>query len=132
MLAWAAWQLQFSPTACGTLRKHVTKPFTQPAAQDCIKFHPSSAVTDLGHHLDCLEDVDNVVDPPPLGRHLLGQVVERDLAPLRGRDLSREAGDELVAQQSQGLVFSRYLENEEFLKYFQLLILGGKTLKIPI
>ena len=35
MLAWAAWQLQFSPTACGTLRKHVTKPLTQPAAPDC-------------------------------------------------------------------------------------------------
>ena len=33
---WAAWQLQFSPTACGTLRKHVTKPFPQPAAPDCI------------------------------------------------------------------------------------------------
>ena len=23
--------------ACGTLRKHVTEPFSQPAAQDCIK-----------------------------------------------------------------------------------------------
>ena len=34
--AWAAWQLQFRPTACGTLRKRVTKPFPQPAALDCI------------------------------------------------------------------------------------------------
>ena len=32
LLAWAAWQLQFSPAACGTLRKHVTKHFPQPAA----------------------------------------------------------------------------------------------------
>ena len=30
-LVWAAWQLQYSPTACGTLRKH----FSQPAAPDC-------------------------------------------------------------------------------------------------
>ena len=29
LLAWAAWQLQFSPTACGTPRKDVTKPFPQ-------------------------------------------------------------------------------------------------------
>ena len=72
-------------------------------------------IADLGHHLDCLEDVDYVVDPPPLRGHLLGQVVQRDLAPLRGRDLSREAGYELVAQQSQGLVLSGYLrEKEEF------------------
>ena len=35
-LARVAWQLQFSPTACGTLRKRVTKPFPQPAAPDCI------------------------------------------------------------------------------------------------
>ena len=35
LLAWAAWQLQFSPAACGTSRKHVTKPFPQPAAPDC-------------------------------------------------------------------------------------------------
>ena len=35
MPAWAAWQLQFSQAACGTLRKHVTKPFPQPAAPDC-------------------------------------------------------------------------------------------------
>ena len=35
--AWAAWQLQLSPTACGTLRKHVTKSLTQPAAPDCSK-----------------------------------------------------------------------------------------------
>ena len=38
LLAWAAWQLQFSPAARGTRRKHVTKPFTQPAVQDC-RFH---------------------------------------------------------------------------------------------
>ena len=37
LLAWAAWQLQFSPTACGTLRKYVKKPLPQPAAPDCIK-----------------------------------------------------------------------------------------------
>ena len=35
LLALSAWPLQFSPTACGTLRKHVTKPFQQPAAPDC-------------------------------------------------------------------------------------------------
>ena len=35
MHAWAAWQLQFSPAACGTLGKHVTKRFPQPAAPDC-------------------------------------------------------------------------------------------------
>ena len=35
LLAWAAWQLQFSPPACGTLRKHVTKPFPQFAAPLC-------------------------------------------------------------------------------------------------
>ena len=28
------WQLKFSRIACGTLRKHVTKPFPQPAAPD--------------------------------------------------------------------------------------------------
>ena len=33
MLAWAAWQLQFSPMVCETSRKHVTKPFPQPAPQ---------------------------------------------------------------------------------------------------
>ena len=73
-------------------------------------------IADLGHHLDCLEDVDYVVDPPPLRGHLLGQVVQGDLAPLRGRHLSREAGYELVAQQSQGLVLSGYLKKkkEEF------------------
>ena len=32
LLAWAAWQLQFSPTACRTHRKHATKPFPQHAA----------------------------------------------------------------------------------------------------
>ena len=57
MLAWAAWQLQFSPAACGTLRKHVTKPFPQPTAPDCIlllfrdslnnvRFHVSKRVAD--------------------------------------------------------------------------------------
>ncbi len=35
----------------------------------------------LGHHLDALQDVDDVVDSPPLGPHLLGQVVQLDLAP---------------------------------------------------
>ena len=34
MLAWAAWQLQFIPAACGTLRKIVTKPFPRPASPD--------------------------------------------------------------------------------------------------
>ena len=29
LLAWAVCQLQFSPMACGILRKHFTKPFTQ-------------------------------------------------------------------------------------------------------
>ena len=38
LLAWAAWQLQFSPAACGTLRKHVTKLFPQPAAPDCSRY----------------------------------------------------------------------------------------------
>ena len=35
LLAWAAWQLQYSPTACGTLGKHFTKPFLQVAAPEC-------------------------------------------------------------------------------------------------
>ena len=35
LLAWAAWQLQYSPTACGTLRKHFTKPFLRVAAPEC-------------------------------------------------------------------------------------------------
>ena len=35
LLAWAAWQLQFSPAAWGSLRKHVAKPFLQPAAPLC-------------------------------------------------------------------------------------------------
>ena len=30
LLARAAWQLQYSPKACGTLRKHFTKTFSQP------------------------------------------------------------------------------------------------------
>ena len=33
--AWAARQLQYSPTACGTPRKHSTKPFSQPYDPDC-------------------------------------------------------------------------------------------------
>ena len=50
--AWAAWQLQFSPTAYGTLRKHLTKPFTQPAAPHCTLVHylyvtPSDPQTSL-------------------------------------------------------------------------------------
>ena len=32
----AAWQLQNSPMACGTLRKHFTAPLEQAAASDCI------------------------------------------------------------------------------------------------
>ena len=32
MLAWAAWQLQYSPTACGTLSKQLTKPSERVAA----------------------------------------------------------------------------------------------------
>ena len=43
LLAWAAWQLQFSPTACGTLIKHVAQPFPQPAAPDCT-VHPACKV----------------------------------------------------------------------------------------
>ena len=35
LLAWAAQQLQYSPTSCGTLWKHFTKPFSQPDAPDC-------------------------------------------------------------------------------------------------
>ena len=31
-----AWQLQFSPTACGTVRKNVTKPFPRPTDTLCI------------------------------------------------------------------------------------------------
>ena len=34
-LAWAAWQLQYITTACGTLRKHFTKPFLQVASPEC-------------------------------------------------------------------------------------------------
>ena len=33
--AWAAWQLQYNPTACWNLRKHFTKPSEQVAAPDC-------------------------------------------------------------------------------------------------
>ena len=44
MLAWAAWQLQFSTTACGTLRKHVTKPSPQPAAPDCTVVRNATTV----------------------------------------------------------------------------------------
>ena len=33
LLAWVAWQLQCNIAKCGTLRKHFTKPFKQPAAQ---------------------------------------------------------------------------------------------------
>ena len=36
-LAWAAWQLQYSLMAGGTLRKHFTKPFSQPAAPDLYR-----------------------------------------------------------------------------------------------
>ena len=35
LLAWAVWQLQYNPIACGTLRKHFTKPFLQVAAPEC-------------------------------------------------------------------------------------------------
>ena len=35
MLAWPAWQQQYSLTAYGTLRKQFTKPFSKPAAPDC-------------------------------------------------------------------------------------------------
>ena len=34
LLAWAAWQLQSRPAACGTLRNHVTKPFPKSTAPD--------------------------------------------------------------------------------------------------
>ena len=39
LLVWVAWQVQFSPSACGTLRKHVIiKPFPQPASsKNCPK-----------------------------------------------------------------------------------------------
>ena len=46
LLAWAAWQLQFSPSACGTLRKHVTKPCPQPAAPDCSLHFTVSLIKD--------------------------------------------------------------------------------------
>ena len=38
MLTLAAQKLQYSPAACGILRKHFTKPFSQPAAQTVIFF----------------------------------------------------------------------------------------------
>ena len=36
LLTWAAQQLQYIPTASGTLIKHFTKPFSQPDTPDCI------------------------------------------------------------------------------------------------
>ena len=36
LLAWAAWQLQYSLTAWRAFRKHITKPPEQVAAPDCI------------------------------------------------------------------------------------------------
>ena len=38
MLALAAQQLRYSPTACGIMRKHFTKPFSQPDALDCKSY----------------------------------------------------------------------------------------------
>ena len=35
-----AWQLQYSPTDCGNLRKHFTKPFSQTDAPDCSSLSP--------------------------------------------------------------------------------------------
>ena len=51
LLAWAAWQLQFSPAACGTLRKHVTKPFPQPAAPDCRHALAATRRCNLRNHV---------------------------------------------------------------------------------
>ena len=47
LLARAAWQLQFSPTACRTLKIHVTQPFPQPAASDCSGAHTNNGTP---HH----------------------------------------------------------------------------------
>ena len=38
MLALAAQQLRYSPTACGIMRKHFTKHFSQPDALDCKSY----------------------------------------------------------------------------------------------
>ena len=35
LLAWAAWHPQYSPTACWSLKKHITKSFLQVAAPEC-------------------------------------------------------------------------------------------------
>ena len=45
-LAWAALQLQYSPMPCGGLRKHFTKPFSQPDAPDCMNTTCSICVND--------------------------------------------------------------------------------------
>ena len=44
MLDWAAWQLQYSPTAWGTIRKHFTKPLEQVAAPPSTRWSISSDV----------------------------------------------------------------------------------------
>ena len=50
LLAWVAWQLQYSPTACGTLGKHFTQPSEQVAAPDCmlVVFEEFSKVVETG------------------------------------------------------------------------------------
>ena len=55
--AWAAWQLQFIPTACGTLRKHLTKPSTQPAAPDCTQRDVSLSNRRTPSRVDILDKV---------------------------------------------------------------------------
>ena len=47
LLARAARELLFSPTACGTLRKHVTKPFPHPAAPDCTILDYNQKIDEL-------------------------------------------------------------------------------------
>ena len=108
LLVWAAWQLQFSPAACGTLRKHVTKPFSQPAAPDCT----SHIFTHTHTHETCMHSCQayslhgasgsqNIFEfqpyqtaPEPPVVELRGARARRafDFEPLDGRLLRRPVG----------------------------------------
>ena len=60
LLAWAAWQLQYSPTACGTLGEHFKEPF--------YKLPPKSIV-------------DMVLDVPKIKKRMWGLELTSGLNP---------------------------------------------------
>ena len=71
MLAWAAWQLHYSPTACGTLRKQFTKLLEQVVA-------PPSTYLGL-----CEEGgADHLSGRGPQEEHVQPLKVGRDLQPV--------------------------------------------------